>query len=549
MINIKLKNKVIKINHNTSILDIIDKSEKPNLVVGGLVDNEVKSLNYSFTKDVEFEFIYLDTLLGDKIYEKTLALLLTCASKKALEKEIVIKYSFGGGLYFEYLDSSVITKQDVKKLLSQIQHMIDLNLPIEKKKLDRNEVKSLLEDSKITLTNKDILDSLNIEKMTLYKLHDVYGYFYGDLLPCTKYIFAYDIIKYKDGAVLLGVNRHNIPRIHDFYDNPKLYEEYENFDKWLQSIGATNISSLNKKISEGKSKEIILASEARYEFLLATLAKKIIYSKEKKKIILITGPSSSGKTTTSKRLKSHLLARGKEPITISIDDYFINRDKVPLDEKTGKPLFESIKSVDTKKFNEDILALLNGEEVSLPTYNFITGKREYNGNKIKINDNMPIIIEGIHAFTKELTKDIPDDLKFKVYICPFTVMNIDQYNRITTSKIRLLRRIVRDNRTRGHKAIDTINMWEDVRLGEKENIYPYRNEADFIFNATLLYEIPIFKKYAYPLLKEIPKTEKNYFEVLNLIDFLSFFKPLENEDAIPNTSVLREFIGGSVYED
>lgn len=548
MIKLLIDNKKeIEVKEGTTIEDIVDLSENHRFVVGGLVNNVVESLNYEFKKDSTFEFVYINSSLGKKIYEKTLLFLLAVSSKQVFkDREISIGYSLGGGIFFEYTDESDLSEEDIKKLKYEMKKIIEDNYDINKLKTTREDMKASI-DKNIFLTNKELVDCLRDGILTLYELGGAYGYFYGDLLPSTGYLKVFDIIKYNHGAILLGCDKTHPDKVHEFFDNPKLFEEYEEFDKWLKDVGVTNIASLNKKIENNEIEELILASEARHEYLIAKAADKIITSKDKKRIILIAGPSSSGKTTTSKRLQTHLMARGLSPVTIGLDDYFLNRDITPKDED-GKPMYECLEAIDVSLFNEHLLKLINREEVEIPIFDFHTGTRKKFGRKIKVSENNPIIIEGIHGLNERLTVSIPDKDKFKIYICPFTVMGIDQYNRITTSKIRMLRRIVRDTHARSKKAIDTISMWEDVRSGEKVNIIPYREQADYIINSTLLYEIPILKKYAYPLLQEIGKGEKYYYEARHLLDFLSFFKTIENEEYIPGVSILKEFIGGSFYE-
>lgn len=539
--------KNIEVKEGTTIKDIASLSENHRFVVGGLVNNVVESLNYEFRKDSTFEFVYINSSLGKKIYEKTLLFLLAVSSKQVFkDREISIGYSLGGGIFFEYTDESDLSEEDIKKLKDEMKKIIEENYDINKLKTTREDMKASI-DKNIFLTNKELVDCLRDGILTLYELGGAYGYFYGDLLPSTGYLKVFDIIKYNHGAILLGCDKTHPDKVHEFFDNPKLFEEYEEFDKWLKDVGVTNIASLNKKIENNEIEELILASEARHEYLIAKAADKIITSKDKKRIILIAGPSSSGKTTTSKRLQTHLMARGLSPVTIGLDDYFLNRDITPKDED-GKPMYECLEAIDVSLFNEHLLKLINGEEVEIPIFDFHTGTRKKFGRKIKVSENNPIIIEGIHGLNERLTVSVPDKDKFKIYICPFTVMGIDQYNRITTSKIRMLRRIVRDTHARSKKAIDTISMWEDVRSGEKVNIIPYREQADYIINSTLLYEIPILKKYAYPLLQEIGRDEKYYYEARHLLDFLSFFRTIEDEEYIPGVSILKEFIGGSFYE-
>lgn len=549
MINLTLnENKIIKVKRGTLIKELTEYANENSRVVGGLVNNDVKGLNYRLLEDASFEFIYITSSLGKSIYEKTLLFLLAASSKEVFkEREISIGHSLGGGMFFEYTDESEITMEDIVVLKEKMIEFVNGDYDINKLKTTKEVMKASI-NKNIFLTNKGLVEYLNDGVLTLYSLGSAYGYFYGDLLPSTGYLKVFDIIKYDHGAILLGCDRNNPDKLHEFYDDPKLYEEYKSFDKWLNDVGVPDIASLNRKIESGNIEELILVSEARHEYLISKASEKIIENEHKKKLILISGPSSSGKTTTSLRLRTHLIARGVHPVTIAMDDYFVDREHTPTDEN-GKPLYEDINAVDLKLFNDHLKRLINGEEVMTPIFDFTTGERSKEGRLLKLDEDTPIIVEGIHALNEELTKEIDEDDKFKIYICPFTVMNIDQYNRISDSKIRLLRRIIRDNRTRNKKAIETIKMWEDVEQGGRDNIIPFRKNADYIINSTLLYELPVIKKYAVPILKEITKDDKFYYEAKNLLGFISLFKEIEDESIIPPVSTLREFIGGSIYND
>lgn len=522
--------------------DIVKKINPKKEVTACFVDNEIKSLNYSLEKDSKIKFIYLDSIEGGKIYEKTLLFLLVKAASEVLDEDIVIEHSFGGGIYFEYKSKKELNNDSILSLKEKMKKIIKDDFPIKKYKIQKKDVPYMLEKH-VSFTNIDLMKYINQEEISIYELDGYYGYFYGKVLPSTSYVNKFDIIKYQNGAILLSVD--DKLNVKEFKDFPKMFNEFNLFKDYLKRVGITNIPTLNKKIENDEMKEVILASEARHEFLISKIAEKIVHSKNKR-IILIAGPSSSGKTTSSKRLKTHMIVRGKNPVTISLDDYFIDAKNTPLD-KDGKPDFEALEAIDIDRFNKDLIDLINGKEVLLPRYNFKKGISE-DGEVLKVSDDMPIIIEGIHGLNEKLTRKIPSSLKYKIYISPLTVMNIDAYNRTTTSDVRLIRRIVRDNANRAKSALETMKMWKKVVEGENKNIFPYQDQADYILNTALCYELAVLKKYAIPLLKEISKESEYYYLAKRLMDFLSFFLDIKDEDLIPKNSIIREFIGGSVYD-
>jgi uridine kinase len=365
------------------------------------------------------------------------------------------------------------------------------------------------------------------------------------MAPSTGYIAQFKLIKYDDGAILMHPTKYSPFEVPDFVESPKIAEIYKETEAWGKIMDIGYVSNLNALIENGGHKELIQIAEALHEKKIATIADMI--TQKKKRVILIAGPSSSGKTTFANRLRLQLKVNGLHPITISTDNYFVNRELTPKDEH-GELDFESLKAVDVALFNTHIMKLLDGESVDLPVFDFHEGKRTYRNKPIMIDEDQPIIIEGIHGLNEKLSCHIFKRDKFKIYVSALTQLNIDEHNRIPTTQTRLLRRIVRDNQFRGHSALKTINMWNSVRRGEERNIFPFQEEADVMFNTALPYELAVLKKHAEPLLNTISQDEPAYGEAVLLLKFLSYFKSIEEDELVPNVSILKEFIGGSGFD-
>ncbi|WP_243158112.1 uridine kinase family protein [Aminipila terrae] len=377
----------------------------------------------------------------------------------------------------------------------------------------------------------------------LYTLEEHKEFFCGRMVPSTGYIKFFELRKYRRGVLLRFPHPKNPNVIPEYVDEVKLYGAFGEVTNWGKLMEVSYAKDLNAKVRNGQYKELIQLSEALHEKKVAELAD--IIKREKKRIILIAGPSSSGKTTFAKRLLIQLKVNGLKPIYMGTDDYFVEREDTPLDEN-GEPNFEDLEAIDIQLFNANMNALLAGQEVDLPSFDFMDGHKKFGNRLMKITSKQPIIIEGIHALNKDLTALIPDAEKFKIYISPLTQLNIDEHNRIPVTDARMLRRMVRDYNFRGHSAKSTINAWPKVRAGEDKNIFPFSNEADAFFNSVHLYEISVLKKYAEPLLKEIKKEEPEYSEAKRILKLLGFFDAIEDDSIIANNSILREFIGGSI---
>jgi uridine kinase len=367
------------------------------------------------------------------------------------------------------------------------------------------------------------------------------------MLTTAGEIFAFDIVQRPPGVVLLWPSRENPEKLNKYQANRKLFAEGYKYERWGDFLGVNHIANLNEMVQSSAINDLIIIAEDRHQYFINMVADEIAASRKDVKIILMSGPTSAGKTTTSKRLRNQLIVRGVRPHTIEMDNYFFSRTETPLGED-GKPDFESISAVDVMLFNDHLEQLSVGEEVQMPLYNFVTGQREA-GEILKIGEDDILIVEGIHGLNEALTRRIPKNKKYKVYLNALTQLNIDQHNYIPTSDTRLIRRIVRDSRVRGNSAESTMTMWEKIKKGEESNIFPYQEEADFIINTSLFYEFSVLKRYALPLLEKVERQSCCYSEAQRLIELLSYFVPIENERAILTNSVIREFIGGSIYDD
>ncbi len=415
--------------------------------------------------------------------------------------------------------------------------------PFYKEAVPKKEAKAIFE--KFNMQSKiHLLDYREHDTINLYTCGWLQNYFYGYMVPSTGYLEVFDLLPYDDGVILRHPNKAHPFDLPEFEEHPKLAQIFKEAERWGEIAEVDYVAKLNDCIKHGKHFNVIKIAEALHEKKVAQVADMI--SESGRRLVLIAGPSSSGKTTFANRLMIQLQVNGLRPVTVSTDDYFVDRTKTPVDED-GNYDFESVDAVDTVQFNIDLGKLLAGEEVELPTFNFQKGEREYTGHKMKIRKDQPIIIEGIHGLNEKLTAAISKKDKFKIYISALTQLNIDDHNRIPTTDIRLLRRIVRDNRYRGHNAQRTIDMWPSVRRGEGRNIFPFQEDADVMFNSALVYELAVLKKHAEPLLEAIEDNEPESVEAKRLLKFLSYFESIENDNLIPYSSILKEFIGGSGF--
>lgn len=513
----------------------------------GKVDNNMTELNEPITRSCSIDFYDRSSGVGNSIYGRTAQFLLIVAIKKVLgnDTEVIIENSIDKGFYAK-ITNEKINKTIIKKIEEKMKEISKTDYIINKVSVSRFDAIKFFKKKKQQDKVK-VLKYISNSYINLYRIDDIYDYFYGDLAYSTGQIDDFKLTYIKgEGFVLSYPDTYNPECTLDYVHHEKLFNSFDNFAKWCQTIGISNAADLNEIISQGKYNELIRLSETYYNNQLSNIAEKIYNNKNNVRLVLIAGPSSSGKTTTSKKLEVYLQSKGIKTHQISIDDYFYNRDKTPR-LPNGELDTESLNAVDVTLFNKHLTKLLEGETVELPEYNFLLGKREYNGKKLKIGKDDMIIIEGLHGLNDDLTLSIERKNKYKIYISALTQLNVDNHNRIHTSDTRKLRRIIRDNKYRSYNSSTTLKMWKTIREGEEKFIFPYQDDADVIVNSALVYEMGILKTYAEPLLFSVEETDENYPEALRLINLLRNILPIPSDD-VPKDSVLREFIGGSCFK-
>ena len=539
----------IEFNSSVTLKEISEKFQNkynyPILV--GMVDNNVTELGETITRSCKVDFFDRSSGLGNGIYGRTTQFMLIVAIKKVLgeDTEAIIDYSIDKGYYCE-IQNVDIDKPVLKKIEAKMKELCKQDYIINKVSVSRFDAIKFFKQKK-QIDKVKVLKYISNSYINLYRIDDIYDYFYGELAYSTGQIDDFKLTYIKgNGFVLSYPDTYNPECTLDYVHHHMLFEAFKSYHEWGDKIGIKNAADLNEVVSNGKYNDLIRLSETYYNNQLSRIAETIFENKNNIKLVLIAGPSSAGKTTTSKKLETYLESKGITTHQISIDDYFLDRSKTPVLEN-GELDTESLNAVDVTLFNKHLTKLFEGEKVELPEYNFVLGKREYRGKTLQLKENDVIIIEGLHALNEDLTISIERSHKFKVYINALTQLNIDNHNRIHTSDTRKLRRIVRDNKYRNYSAADTLNMWKNIREGEEKYIFPYQDDADVILNSALVYELGILKTYAEPLLFSVPETDPMYSEALRLINFLRNFLPIPS-DYIPQDSVLREFIGGSCFE-
>lgn len=549
MININFRNlEVKKFQINTSLEEISKKYQKhfnyPILI--GQLDNDIVELSELVSRSHNIDFFDRSSTLGNSVYGTTLQFLVILGAKRAFgdDAEVLIEHSMDKGFYCEILKDD-FSKENLKKLEKTMKEIVKENLEIDKLSVSRLDAIKYFETKK-QFDKVKVLKYISNTYINLYKVDDTYDYFYGKLASKTGVIDDFKLTYIENnGFVVSYPSVYNPECTLDYIHHGMLFDKFLDYTRWGRKIKISNGADLNEVVSKGKYNELIHIAETHYDSQLSKIADKIEENKNIR-LVLISGPSSSGKTTSSKKLSIQLKSRGINTYPISIDDYFLDRDKTPKD-KNGKLDTESLKAVDVTLFNKHLTKLLSGDTVELPEYNFVTGKREYNGRRVKLEKGDIIVIEGLHGLNEELTMSIDRKQKYKIYISPLTQLNIDNHNRIHTSDTRKLRRIVRDNRSRGHNASQTLAKWKEIREGEENYIFPYQDEADVILNSALVYEIGVLKTYVEPLLFNVDEKDPMYPEAIRLINLLRNFLPIPSED-VPKDSLLREFIGGSSFE-
>lgn len=508
------------------------------------IDEDIFELNSPMEKEGNFELMDTSTDMGMSVYIRSLQFVLIKAVYDIFPKaSVTIEHSLGKGIFGEVHKEEKLNEEDVLRIKNRMQEIVNANIKIEKVSIKKKEAIDIFK--KYSMEDKvRLLNHVDKDVVSLYKIDDRYDYFYGPMAYSTGVIKVFDLMYYNPGFILRFPTKKDINTIPPYDEYTKLAKIFYETEKWGKILHVGDVGALNDKVENGDIINMVRVAEALHEKKIANIA-DMIHEREKVKIVLIAGPSSSGKTTFSRRLGIQLRVNGFMPIPISLDDYFVDRHKTPKDEN-GNYDFESIEALDLELFNEQLNRLLNGEKVEIPTFNFKTGKREWLGNTLKMPKDGIIIIEGIHGLNEKLTSTISKDNKFKIYISALTQLNIDNHNRIATTDVRKIRRMVRDYLSRGYAAEETLAMWPSIKRGEEKNIFVFQEEADVMFNSTLVYELCILKKYALEQLNNVKSDSPIYYEALRLKSFLKFFKDLDSK-YVPDNSILREFIGGSCF--
>ena len=540
------------VNRGTSLLQIAEilslgeREDRPFLAA--YVNNRLKELDFAVYSPVSIRYVDITHFEGMRVYQRTLFFVLQKAVYDLFpERKLHIKHSVAKGFYCEIEGMEDLSDEQIVRIKERMRAIVAQDLPIVRQKVTSAEAEAMYEalglDDKIAL-----LRTRPHLYVTVYSMADLVGYFYGALAVSTGYVSRFDLHPYYKVFRMALPQRTDPTKLEELVPQDKMFEVFSEYTRWVDVIGVANIGSLNARILEGGGSDLIRIAEALHEKALGNLADRI-YERHRDggaRIVLISGPSSSGKTTFAKRLGIQLSILGMRPVLVSLDDYFVDREKTPLDED-GEYDYEALEAIDVGRFNDDLAALLAGREVGMPRYNFITGKSEPNHRTLRMDERSVLLIEGIHGLNPRLTPQIDAAMKFKVYVSALTSIAMDDLNRIATTDNRLIRRIVRDHRTRGNSATATLRRWESVRRGEDKHIFPNQEQADVMFNSSLFYELAVLKDCVWPLLREVPDTEPEFGEARRLLKFLDHFTSLDGKE-IPPTSILREFIGGSSFE-
>ena len=543
---ITYKDKIINIESAIKVKDLFkDEIAKYKYnVMGCLVNNEYQTLNFELSKDSEVELIDMSSKEGMKIYRRTLIYIMGMAFKEVYpEALLTVNYQLMHSMFCE-IDNMSVTDEIIKNVSNKMQEIIDNNYVIERKIMTRQEALKFFEE---TGSNKGDLQ-LSIEnnnEIKMYFCKDYFNYFYGMLASSTGVTNLFKLEKYDDGFLIKYPSSKNPLVIPDEEEHKKLAFCLNEYDDLHKILKVNTVKKLNRAIKEGRIKDVIMTDEALHEKKIAGIADEIAKRKNVK-MILIAGPSSSGKTTFAQRLGIQLKTNGIKPVTISVDNYFVERKDTPRDEN-GEYNFECLEAVDLDLFNDHLTRILNGEEVEMPEFDFKAGTKKYKGKKLKLAEDEVLVIEGIHCLNDKLTSKIPKEQKFKIYISALTVLNMDYFNRISSTDNRLIRRIVRDYQFRGYSAQYTLESWHSVNDGEEQNIFPFQETADAMFNTSLIYELGVLKQIALPLLEKITPEHKEYAEARRLINFLKYFKDID-ANLVPTNSLLKEFMGGGDFK-
>ncbi len=522
------------------------KVKLENPIIGALVNNKVKELSFVFVKTKKVEFIDYSHPDGMRLYVRSLFFVLYAAVREVFPQlKLRIMHGISRGYYCELPGlEGPITDSDIFAIKSEMQLLVDKDIPFKKVGLPSAEAVEICRNQNL-LFKALLFEQQGTLFSYLYFLGDLANYFYGYLVPSTGYLKVFDLVPYYEGLLLRIPNPAKFSEVQPYTKLDKLFGVFQEHKDWAEILNVANLANLNESTVTGQGGDIIKISEALHEKKVAEIANLINERRDKVKVVLIAGPSASGKTTFSKRLMVQLAVNGLKPVMISLDDYFVDREKTPLD-IYGEYDFEAIEAIDIEYFNEQLLQLLNGETIELPKFNFALGTRLPSGKLLQLKPGSIIIVEGIHGMNPNLVPHIKPENTFKIFLSALTQISIDDQNHISTTDNRLIRRMIRDNKYRNYSAQDTLKRWQSVRAGEDKNIFPYQENADIMFNSALVYELAVLKKYAEPLLKEVPESQNEFSESTRLLKFLSYFKPIDDLE-IPPTSLIREFLGGSSF--
>lgn len=515
-------------------------------IIGAIVNNKSEGLTYRIYNPKKITFYDITHPEGQRTYSRSLILMLYASVCKMMpEAHLYVMRSVSNGIYCEVHRNGdkTLTDDEITSLNAKMREYTAADMPIVREEVESSEALNMLSGQKSVY---NLIKQHGEIYTTVHRLDGCVVSLHGNLVPRTGIVDIYEVCRYEDGLLLRLPMVGQPEMVAPMVNQKKMFETFREFGKWQDMLGLRFLYHLNEGVNKGYGAPLIQIIEASQEKRISAIADQIIERKDKVKIILIAGPSSSGKTTFGKRLALQLIINGIRPVNLSIDNYFVNREDTPRDEN-GEYDFEALEAIDVKLFNEQLLSLVNGEEIDVPKFNFVTGLRYYDGERLKMKEHDILIIEGTHGLTPQLTQLVPADVKFKVYVCPLVNISIDAFSYLHTSDNRLIRRIVRDYKYRNYSASETIARWASVRRGEDKYIYPNQEEADAMYNTALLYELSVLRAQAEPILLEVPRNKPEYAEARRLLNILSYFKPLSSE-SVPPTSLLREFLGGSSFK-
>jgi len=544
---VSLDNKEIVVDAGTLVGELAAMVPEAKESVVALVNNDVMGFQFPLTEDCRVQFLNTNSEAGMRAYRASLVFLFVRAALDVLpDCTVHIQHSLNNGLYGEIDHSVPVVEEDIKKIEKRMKELVAEDIPFERSTVPVAEARKIYEeqgfDDKLRL-----LEQYDGEQVTLYNFGWFYDYLSSVLVPSSRHLKHFKLRYYLPGFILDYPRRANPSKILDYVEQGKLFNVFFQAARWQTNLAIPDVASLNDTIKKGGFADLVRVSEAYHENQIADIASQISKDRDRLRVILIAGPSSSGKTTFANRLSVQLRVQGLQPVAIGLDDYFVDRDRTPIDED-GNTDFEALEAIDLELFNEHLIKLIQGEEVHIPTFDFMTGMRKWNGRKLKVRSDQPLIIEGIHGLNDDLTRLVPMGRKFKIYVSALTNLNLDNHTRISTTDVRMLRRMIRDNQFRGHDARATIERWPSVRRGEHRHIFPFQEDADVMFNSTLIYELAVLKPLGEKLLLGISPEDVEYFEARRMLRFLSYFHEAEEIDAIPSNSILQEFIGGSCFE-